>query len=601
MKKTAKRKTSPGKGPLRPPGIQGLPQWVLLSILALCVLIAYSNSINSSWHFDDYASIVTNSAVHLKTLSWSGIQSALKTRVGGTRPVAYLTFALNYCFSDLNVESYHLVNLLIHLSNAWLVFFLVAKLTQSWHPEISLAQARLFSFFAAALWAVSPLQTQAVTYIIQRMTSLATLFFLLSFLLYVKWRESPRRWGLLAGTLLSALLAFGTKENTAMLPGLIVVYEIYRMKDLRAWCLAKWPFLLTTFLVGTCLLGLAFHRLNVIRTLRWSYLGRDFTMTERVLTQFRVVVFHISQLLLPLPSRLALHHEIPKSRSLFSPPTTLISLLLISAMIGAVMLAKKRWPLLSFFGVWFFLNLVIESSVIPIEMIFEHRLYLPSVGFFVVLVFIVLLWTSDLQSRVLQFSPGIVICSVAVVASVFFTYERNKAWKDEITLWEDNRDKYPESVRGQTNLGNVYAEEGRDDQAELALREAIRLDPNYSGAKVNLALLCLNQGRRKESLDWADATVPSRNTPPVIYYDLGVVYDKNGQVDKAIDNYQKAIDRNPVYPEALFNLGLVFARLHRNEEARNTLNLFLASSNEDLSGPYVERARRMLTELSQSK
>jgi tetratricopeptide (TPR) repeat protein len=601
MKRPAKRKTQSRISRTRTHGFQEVPQSIFLSILVLIVLIAYSNTIHSTWHFDDYQNIVANPAVHLKTLSWKGVQSALMTRPGGMRAVAYLSFALNYYISGLNVFSYHLVNLLVHLCNAWLVFFIVVQLAQSMHPEAPLAKARVLAFFATALWAVSPLQIQAVTYIVQRIASLAAFFFLLSFLLYVKWRQGPPHWRFLAGALLSALAALGTKENTAMLPGLILVYEIYRIKDLRSWCKAKWPLLLTAVLFGTVLLGLAFQRFHVIQRLRWGYLGRDFTMTERVLTQFRVVVFHISQLLLPLPSRLALHHEFPKSHSLLSPPTTLVSLFLIAAMIAALLLAKKRWPLLSFFGVWFFLNLVIESSVIPIEMIFEHRLYLPSAGFFVVVVFPLLFWKSDLQPKTLRFSPGIAICSVAVLTSVFLTYERNRVWKDETTLWEDNRDKYPQSVRGQTNLGNIYAAEGKDDLAELALREAIRLNPNYPGAKVNLALLCLNQGRLKESLEWADSTVPGWNAVPVIYYDLGLIYDKNGQLDKAVDNYQKALERDPRYSEALFNLGLVFARLHRNEEAHSMLTRFLAGWNEDLSSPYVEKARRMLSELGQSK
>src|SRR5207247_8373472 len=152
--------------------------------------MAYSNSFTTGWHFDDLSNIVNNRDVHLKDFSGTSLHSAVTTKIAGTRPIAYITFALNYYFSGPDIVPYHLVNFTIHLINALLVYALVLILAEQWHPEIARSQLRVFSLLVAALWSTSPLQTQAVAYICQTITSLAAFFFLLSILSYIRCLSS---------------------------------------------------------------------------------------------------------------------------------------------------------------------------------------------------------------------------------------------------------------------------------------------------------------------------------------------------------------------------------------------------------------------------
>src|SRR5215831_1889450 len=300
----AKRKnkfSGAGSHPLaEEPSAPPVAKWKSLvypGLLLLINLAAYSSSFDAGWHFDDLSNIYSNSAIHLKDLSWEGFNAVLTTRVGGRRPVAYLTFALNYYFSRLEVLPYHVVNFIIHFINACLVFLLVLTLGRRWQPEIRNSTLQLFSFFVAALWSASPLQTQAVTYVVQRMTSLAALFFLLSTISYIRWRSelaAQSRWTWLVTCICCGLLAFGTKENTFILPVVFLVCEFYSAKSLDQ-LRSKAPVIGWLCLGGVGLITFVALHYQIIDRIRVDYAGRDFTMTERVFTQFRVVVFHLYQ------------------------------------------------------------------------------------------------------------------------------------------------------------------------------------------------------------------------------------------------------------------------------------------------------------------
>jgi protein O-mannosyl-transferase len=572
------------------------------SLLFLINLAAYSGSFNAGWHFDDLSNIYSNPAVHLKDLSWEGFNAVLTTRIGGRRPVAYLTFALNYYFSELDVTPYHVVNFIIHCINAYLAFLLIFALGHRWQPEIRKPDLRLFSFFAAALWSTSPLQTQAVTYVVQRMTSLAALFFLLSTISYIRWRsELPiqRRWFWLVTCVCCGLLAFGTKENTFILPAVFVLYELYSVKGVHQ-LRSKVPSIGWFCLGAVGLCAFVARHYQILDKIRSGYAGRDFTMQERVLTQFRVVVFHLRQLILPLPSHLAVHHEFDKSQSLLVPVTTILSLVFILGVLVAAILWRKERPLLSFFIVWYFLTLAIESSVLPLELIFEHRVYLPSIGFFVALLSPLLYWPRAWASgRNVALTTSVV--SFAICLSVWLTFVRNEVWKDDVTLWSDSLSKYPSSFRIQNNLATAYASSGQVDLAEAAFRESIRLGSDKPDAKINLALLCLNQGRQEEAVRWIKDIDLKNVRGAYLFFNLGVIYAKNGSLGKAIEAYQQAILENPNYAQAHFNLGLTYLRANNFPAARACFDAFLNKWTGDPMNPLVQQAQTYMKQLANWK
>ncbi|MCE4606746.1 MAG: hypothetical protein F7B59_05370, partial [Desulfurococcales archaeon] len=359
---------------------------MLLGIVVLILLI-YSNTFNVPFVFDDKPNILNNHYIQIKSLTLDGIKNAAFKSPCHNRPVANISFALNYYFHQYNLFGYHAVNISIHIITGILLYFFI-KITleitrekDSTPPGIKRQEPWLIAFLTALIWATNPIQTQAVTYIVQRMTSMAAMFYILSMLMYVKGRLADKRNGkyiFFGLSILSGLLAMGSKEISATLPFFIFLYEWYFLQDLdKTWFKTKIiPLACVTLIFA--ILGFIYMGGHPIENILKGYETRNFTLYQRVLTEFRVVIFYISLILFPHPFRLNLDHYFSISHSLINPPTTLISLVTILGLIGLALYLAKKERIISFCILWFFGNLVIESSVIGLELVFEHRNYLPS-------------------------------------------------------------------------------------------------------------------------------------------------------------------------------------------------------------------------------
>ena len=335
----------------------------MLCLLAFFIVLIYSNSLQSSWHLDDYENITGNSRVIIKDLApetlWNALSASPEGRPLPYRSLAYLSFALNAFFHGTDVVGYHAVNIIIHVITAVILFATVMKLFST--PRltgIGRGDAYVIALVTALLWAVNPIQTQAVTYIVQRMASLAAMFYLLSVYFYVAARLSKTA-GLSIGLLmlcgLSYVCAIFTKENAALLPIALLFIEFTFFRDIRhprnkrifIGCLGAGVFLVV--LVGAVLFGNPLGFLN-------GYPYRTFTPIERLLTEARVLVFYLSQIFYPIPMRLSLYHDFPVSVSLFDPLTTLPCLLIIVTLLGAGFFWMGRRPVLSFAILFFIFN-----------------------------------------------------------------------------------------------------------------------------------------------------------------------------------------------------------------------------------------------------
>jgi hypothetical protein len=337
------------------------------------------------FHFDDRPNITQNPLVQIKVFTWDRIEKMVsETYKESIRVFSYFTLALNYYFGEFDVFGYHLVNLFIHVfAGIALYWFLLLTLRLPSLKDRYGAVSYKVALFTSLIFIAHPVQTQSVTYIVQRMTSLGGMFYLFAFVLYVKGRlaKGQGRFLYLGGAGLSYLLGVFSKENVAILPFFIALYEFYFFQNLDLSPRGKRILLI---LVGG-LLALGF-----LGSLVWGkryydviiegYKTRDFTLMERVLTQFRVVLYYLTLLIYPHPSRLNLDYDFPISRTVLDPPTTLIAIVVVLGLVGYSLWVAKKRPLLSFCILWYFGNLVIESSIFPLEMVFEHRLYLPSIG-----------------------------------------------------------------------------------------------------------------------------------------------------------------------------------------------------------------------------
>jgi tetratricopeptide (TPR) repeat protein len=562
-----------------------------LLALALLAVAVYSNTFSAAFHFDDMPNLVENPDIkHLANL----------LDLSGSRYVGFLTFALNYRFGALSVFGYHLVNLLIHITNGALVYALVRLLFRAAHtsPASPLSPAHAIALSTALLFVAHPIQTQAVTYIVQRFASLAALFYLLTVIAYLKWRlsspESKRRHLWYAAAFLATVLGMKTKEITFTLPFMLLLLEVvfFGPPTRKQW-LALIPFFLALPIIplsrpGALGEGEAGFARDAFALSRPDYL----------FTQFRVIMTYLRLLVLPVDQNL--DYDYPASHSLLEPPVFLSFLFLSALFAAAVYLiwfsrraaADPRLRLIGFGLLWFFVTLSIESSVIPIrDVIYEHRLYLPSAGLFLS-VGVAALGFSDRWKIPRAIAVGLLIVVLAGIA-----HQRNLVWKDELSLWMDVIQKSPKKARGYLSLGAAYAEQGMQDKAIQAFKTTLTLNPGYAEAHNNLGNIYKAKGLLEEAVQEYKTAVTIKPDYAMAHNNLGVAYQELGRFDEAFQEYQTAVKLEPDQAQAHYNLGNLYRDQKRSEEAIReyktaiTLNPGYAEAHNNLGNLYTDLGR----------
>lgn len=511
-------------------------RFTVLSLLIM-LLIIYSNSFLGDWHFDDYHNILDNRNVHLQGLSWQDLHKtffgiAVESEGGHTtRPLSYLSFGLNYFFGGTEVFGYHVVNFVIHFAAAVFLFLFICRtlqlpLLRDRYGEKAYGIALLATFF----WATSPLQVHAVTIIVQRMASLAGLGTIMALYFYVLARTAEggrARWGFVFLCAAASLLAFGSKENAAMLPISILLYDVVLVQGATRECLSR--LLKYAWIPLAVILCVVFSFSEFLAGIFQTYQERPFTLAERLLTAPRILIFYVSLLLYPIPSRLTFLHDIDISRSLWDPWTTVPALLAVALFCLAAVLMARRRPLLSYCALFFFLNHLIEGTIIPLELIFEHRNYIPSMLFFVPIAILMVRCLDYFSYRrgFQVFMAGGLALLLAFQGHT--TFERNDVVRSDVHLWLDNVRKAPCLSRPHINLARHYYEAGMYEDAyrELKIAEDLNRDTNLR--QIGLAS-----------------------------YNLGVYYLYRAKdIDRAEQQFLKALERFPGHPSAVVGLAAV--------------------------------------------
>jgi Flp pilus assembly protein TadD len=641
-----------------------------LFLIAVVGGIAYSNSFSVPFQFDDIFNIVDNPVIHNIN---NFISSSKGYDYNPRRYIGYLSLAMNYRAGGLAVSGYHAVNLAVHIINAGLVYFLILltfrtpyfagdeecgmRNRENWTEDGRPAFQSLIALFSALLFVAHPLQTQAVTYIVQRFTSLAATFYLLSVVMYVKGRLSDRKTRMTTYYILSllfAVIAMKTKEIAFTLPVIILMYEFFFFRSgLKKKLLFLLPVLLTLVIIPVSIMGAHKPLGEILSDLsektrvqtnisRWDYL----------MTETRVVTTYIRLIFLPVNQNL--DYDYPISHSLSSPHVLLSFFFLMSIFGCAVYLLHKaaagrrnavgnngsasrsgrgatvetlegnipppgacgEFPITGYyrliaFGIfWFFITLSVESSIIPIaDVIFEHRVYLPSAGAFVAITASVFVGARMLKGNRKR-TERIVIATfaLAIVLLTGATFLRNRVWQSETGLWEDVVQKSPENARAYNNLGYLMMEKGQSEKAAGYFARALQLRPGYADARNNLGVAYYNLGYmdaaiaqfkavesevssgpyaadarhnlglayiQKGMLDEAitEMTAALALTPgsAEIYNDLGMAYKKKGLPNEATGCFEKAVRLRPDYAGAHFNLGLMYNERGLKEEAERHL------------------------------
>jgi tetratricopeptide (TPR) repeat protein len=300
---------------------------------------------------------------------------------------------------------------------------------------------------------------------------------------------------------------------------------------------------------------------------RWDYLN----------TQFRVIVTYIRLLFFPVNQNL--DYDYPIYRTFFTPPVFLSFLVLLGVFCWGIYLfyrsyksdhANCFWSRMIAFGIfWFFVTLSVESSIIPIQdVIYEHRLYLPSVGYFMAIMSGIAFIYVRLANRTKGVAKVFIPVMILMVISLSLTaYARNMAWSDEVTLWEDVVKKSPSKVRPRYNLGTAYQQQGRFEDAAKEYQTAINLNPDLDEPHYNLGLVYQKQGRLDDAVKEYQTAIELRPDYANAHYNLGLIYQTQDRLDDAIKEYQTAISVKPDHAKAYNNLGAVYYEQGRLDDA----------------------------------
>ena len=570
-----------------------------VAIIIILGLIVYSNTYSGSMHLDDISSIMFNRAIQN---DWT-IASIWK--YSQNRFLPYLSLAVNYKWGELDTLGYHVFNIIIHLTNGLLVYWLTQLIFSTPAMKAHAGLKSKIAFFTAVLFISHPLATQSVTYITQRIAAMAALFYFFSMALYIKGRitEVNAKYLYLTGAIITAILSFLSKENSYTLPFSILLLELFFFNTEKIRINLKSKSTIIAILVSVGFISFAVLKFStaVFKTLKPDFTTdyKTISSVDYLLTQLSVIPKYIQLLILPINQNL--DYDYPLANSFFEFSTIVGCLIILALLSLAIYLVNKN-RIVSFGILFFFLAVSIESSIIPIaDLIFEHRTYLPSFGFFILLSSL-LLTLPSLQKKQL----GIGILSIVVLINSVLAYNRNKIWENDELLWTDVISKSPNKVRPYNSRGSYYWLNEQNEEAIKDYSKAIALHPDYLEAYFNRAQVYYKQKRWAEAIndykelirldsnnvDWyltqANMYQTLKNSAAALidynkilqldpknsatYYNRGVLYQDMQQNDNAIADYTNAIKYKSDYVEAYINRGNIYSSLQQYENAINDFN-----------------------------
>ena len=558
-----------------------------LAIILVLGTVIYSNSFDCTFHFDDIISIVKNDSIK----DVSDINTIWKSN--SRRFIAYLSLAINHHFGALNVWGYHFFNLMIHLTTSLLVYWLmfITLKTPNVKSLIPVKDHQWIALVVALIFVSHPLATQSVTYIIQRMASMVTLFYLFAIILYLKGRLNQGSTSLSIGyfitALIAAIFALFTKENAFTIPLVILLVEISLFKRDKIVVNFSKPRIILGCIVFLSFLLLLFSRVSssFFQTIPPSF-GHTYTVTpwNYLLTQFSVIVKYIQ--LLCFPINLNFDYDYAISNSLMEP-RTFLSLGFLLALVGLSIYLFKKQKLISFGIMWFFITISIESSFIPLaDLIFEHRTYLPSVGFFMIL-------TVGIYQLVWQKNKKIALGLIFLIIGTnsFATYQRNKVWKNEGTLWNDVIAKSPNKARPYLCRGNYYKNLKRNKEALSDFTKSISLNPAYIEPYNNKGTTLYNEGLLTEALSYLNYAIENSPEYTEAYVNKGIVLATQKKYSKALENFNRAIEIEPNNADIYINRSLTYLNMGDKNKSCLDISTAIKLKHPDAQAIYNNECR----------
>jgi tetratricopeptide (TPR) repeat protein len=522
---------------------------------------AYHNSFHGVFVLDDSPHIVDNPGVRQLARPWQIIRHS-------SRPVVALSLAVNFALGRLDPWGYHAVNLGIHILAA-LTLYGVARRTLVSEPlRFRFGEAGpLLAGAISLIWLVHPLQTESVTYIIQRAESLMGLFYLLTLYCVIRSQSSARRklWGI--GAVASCVLGMASKPVMVTAPVVILLYDRAflgnswrELMRRRGWLYAG---LAATWLLLPLMLANAPSEWET--SAGFEYKG--VSPLRYALSQPGAVLQYLR--LTFRPNRLCLDYGWPHGSSdLRETSEALKGPIVVAALLAATVWAWERRPAMGFLGAWFFLILAPTSSFVPVaDSIVEHRMYLPLAA----VVAAVVLGAFEIGKRLLNKKGAVVVgCAaggVVVIVLSSLTIRRNRDYSSAVTIWQDNVEKRPNNPRAQFMLGSVLFHAGKLQEAVDHDEEALRINPDYAEANNNLGGALMKQDRLEEAIAHFQQALRTRPDYADAHYNLGNALGQLGRLQEAVGHYEQALRIRPGFAEAHNNLAKTLIQMGRPAEA----------------------------------
>ncbi len=542
--------------------------------IAACVLIViagsrvYFNSLRVPFVYDDLHAIVDNSTIR----SLRDIKTVLSPPGEGVtvdgRPILNLSFAVNYAWSEMRVWSWHVVNIAIHLGAALCLFDIVRRTLAG--PTIPARQQRLAAPLACAvalLWTLHPLETESVTYTVQRAESLAGLFLLLTLYCSIRAGQATSRWIWQIAAIVVCLIGMGAKETMVAAPVLVVLYGwTFRGESLTGTLKRHGWFYAGLFSTWTLLGALVLGSGGRGGT---AGFGNEISSWEYLRTQFGFILTYLKLSIWPHPLVLDYGNGIAMNPAEYVPAGLAVVILAVGTL-AALCRPTTRW--LGFLGMWFFCILAPSSSFVPVvtQTGAEHRMYLPLAAIVVLIVLV----TDSLWGRISarwpliwQALPGGAVVIAVAVALGMLTVRRNLDYRSQESIWRDTVEKRPDNWRGHCNLGWACKTDGRFEEGLLAYNRAIELYQDDVAVYEGRADTLLKLRRYPEAIRDLQRVIEMAPRRGVCHANLAIALTTAGDMELALDAISEAARLVPSNPYWHRRRGGLLARLGRSDEA----------------------------------
>ena len=498
---------------------------IAFAALTLIVFVLYHPGANGPYMLDDYVNIKNNTSLKMEEFNISSLLDATFSMRSGIlyRPVAMLSFTLNYYFTG-NIDGYpiKLINIFIHILTAWGVFLLTLLLLRRMEKTGSGVDgeqrwAGPVALFIAALWLLHPLHVSTVLYAVQRMTELSAMFSFYAAIAYIKGRndllkgEQEGLWWVLGAVGIGSILATLSKENGALLPLLLIVIEgiFYRFKfhpDIHKFS-KRWIYGAIIFPS----VGLLIYLIGLVIAMPEGLYSRDFTLIQRLITESRVIFFYLRLIFLPDIRAMGLNHDdFGISTGLLSPPATILSLIGLAILLAVALYGvwKNRFPVLSFSILWFLAGHLLESTVVQLELVYEHRNYLPAYGPLFAAGYYISHYLSS-ANRILRGIKYVVPLLILILLAIPLK-ERIGHWSMSSRFFFNELKNHPKSARNFVELANGLVLAQQYPRAFASYQTAARLDPDETGlllAGLEILVHKMNKAPQEELIDMTESSL----------------------------------------------------------------------------------------------